>query len=87
MKTEFVLERKKLSELISAEFKPGDTETRTEAHIYEKIRRGERIRCVRERKILFIFQEGIVNSREKKKLLDKVLLKRKNSIKCWLNSH
>lgn len=58
--------KKKLCELISAQFKPGDTEARTGAHIYEKTWGGERIRCSRERKILFIFQEGVMNSREEK---------------------
>lgn len=33
----FRKKEKNLSELISAQFKPGDTQAGTEAHIYEKI--------------------------------------------------
>lgn len=76
---------RKKPELISAQLKPGDAEAG--ARSYGKIRGEEGIRSARKRKILFISQEDMMNRRERKKSLDKALLKRKNSAKCWLNSH
>lgn len=78
---------KKKPELISAQLKPGDRETGAGAQSYGKIRGEEGIRSTRKKKILFISQEDVMNRRERKKSLDKALLKRKNSAKCWLNSH